>query len=225
MHGAQEESEIMKSVVVFDYGFGNVRSMMRALANQDLDVTLTSDYRKALEADGLVVPGVGAFGACMQGLRKVNGDNVIYDRLRAGRPVLGVCVGEQIMFTRGTEQDLDTPGLQLIDGEVSRLDADVVPHIGWDTVDAPEGSVLLNGVEGERFYFVHSYAAFTAAPADLTQFDIDLGDAEQKVAFCDYSRSHFVASYERGPLFATQFHPEKSAQAGARLLANWAAVL
>ena len=148
MHGAQEESEIMKSVVVFDYGFGNVRSMMRALANQDLDVTLTSDYRKALEADGLVVPGVGAFGACMQGLRKVNGDNVIYDRLRAGRPVLGVCVGEQIMFTRGTEHDLDTPGLQLIDGEVSRLDADVVPHIGWDTVDAPEGSVLLNGVEG-----------------------------------------------------------------------------
>ena len=146
MHGAQEESEIMKSVVVFDYGFGNVRSMMRALANQDLDVTLTSDYRKALEADGLVVPGVGAFGACMQGLRKVNGDNVIYDRLRAGRPVLGVCVGEQIMFTRGTEHDLDTPGLQLIDGEVSRLDADVVPHIGWDTVDAPEGSVLLNGV-------------------------------------------------------------------------------
>ena len=133
MHGAQEESEIMKSVVVFDYGFGNVRSMMRALANQDLDVTLTSDYRKALEADGLVVPGVGAFGACMQGLRKVNGDNVIYDRLRAGRPVLGVCVGEQIMFTRGTEHDLDTPGLQLIDGEVSRLDADVVPHIGWDT--------------------------------------------------------------------------------------------
>ena len=108
--------------------------MMRALANQDLDVTLTSDYRKALEADGLVVPGVGAFGACMQGLRKVNGDNVIYDRLRAGRPVLGVCVGEQIMFTRGTEHDLDTPGLQLIDGEVSRLDADVVPHIGWDTV-------------------------------------------------------------------------------------------
>lgn len=138
MHGAQEESEIMKSVVVFDYGFGNVRSMMRALANQGLDVTLTSDYRKALEADGLVVPGVGAFGACMQGLRKVNGDNVIYDRLRAGRPVLGVCVGEQIMFTRGTEHDLDTPGLQLIDGEVSRLDADVVPHIGWDTVDAPK---------------------------------------------------------------------------------------
>ena len=105
-----------------------------------------------------------------------------------------MCIRDR--FTRGTEHDLDTPGLQLIDGEVSRLDADVVPHIGWDTVDAPEGSVLLNGVEGERFYFVHSYAAFTAAPADLTQFDIDLGDAEQKVAFCDYSRSHFVASYE-----------------------------
>lgn len=147
----------------------------------------------------------------MQGLRKVNGDNVIYDRLRAGRPVLGVCVGEQIMFTRGTEHDLDTPGLQLIDGEVSRLDADVVPHIGWDTVDAPEGSVLLNGVEGERFYFVHSYAAFTAAPADLTQFDIDLGDAEQKVAFCVNAAAISWPAMTRASGFATQFHPEKSA--------------
>lgn len=155
----------------------------------------------------------------------MNGDNVIYDRLRAGRPVLGVCVGEQIMFTRGTEHDLDTPGLQLIDGEVSRLDADVVPHIGWDTVDAPEGSVLLKAWRANGSISCTPTPLSPRRPADLTQFDIDLGDAEQKVAFCDYSRSHFVASYERGPLFATQFHPEKSAQAGARLLANWAAVL
>lgn len=140
----------MKTVVVFDYGFGNVRSMVRALADQGLDVTLTSGYRQALEADGLVVPGVGAYGACMEGLRKVSGDRVIYDRLRADRPVLGVCVGEQIMFTEGEEHGVDTEGLGLIGGAVTRLDADVVPHMGWDTVQAPEGSILLDGVEDER---------------------------------------------------------------------------
>ena len=148
----------MTSVVVFDYGFGNVRSMVRALANLDLDVTLTSDHRQALEADGLVVPGVGAFGACMEGLKSVGGDRVIKDRLRAGRPVLGVCVGEQIMFERGMEHGDGTPGLGLIKGDVELLDADVVPHMGWNTVEAPEGSVLLKGVENERFYFVHSFA-------------------------------------------------------------------
>jgi len=144
----------MTSVVVFDYGFGNVRSMVRALADLDLDVTLTSDHRQALEANGLVVPGVGAFGACMEGLKSVGGDTVIKDRLRAGRPVLGVCVGEQIMFERGMEHGTGTPGLGLIKGDVELLDADVVPHMGWDTVEAPEGSVLMKGVEGERFYFV-----------------------------------------------------------------------
>lgn len=215
----------MTSVVVFDYGFGNVRSMVRALANLKLDVTLTSDYRSALEADGLVVPGVGAFGACMEGLRQVRGDRVIYDRLRAGRPVLGVCVGEQIMFSSGSEHGERQSGLGLIDGSVSLLDADVVPHMGWDTVDAAESSVLLDGVEGERFYFVHSYAATDASPADVSGLEIDFGSAAQRVTWCDYGRSRFVAAYERGPLFATQFHPEKSAEAGARLLRNWVAVL
>ena len=210
---------------MFDYGFGNVRSMMRALADQGLDVTLTSDYRQALEADGLVVPGVGAYGACMEGLRKVSGDRVIYDRLRADRPVLGVCVGEQIMFTEGEEHGVDTEGLGLIGGAVTRLDADVVPHMGWDTVQAPEGSILLDGVEHERFYFVHSYAACEVTPADTSEYEIDFADAPERVAWCTYGRSRFVAAYEHGPLFATQFHPEKSAQAGARLLRNWANVL
>ena len=185
----------MTSVVVFDYGFGNVRSMVRALANLDLDVTLTSDHRQALEANGLVVPGVGAFGACMEGLKSVGGDTVIKDRLRAGRPVLGV----------------------------ELLDADVVPHMGWDTVEAPEGSVLMKGVEGERFYFVHSFAAMNAAPADMSGDQLDFGDAEERVTWCTYGRSRFVAAYERGPLFATQFHPEKSAEAGSQLLRNWIA--
>lgn len=213
----------MTSVVVFDYGFGNVRSMVRALANLGVDVTLTSDYRQALEADGLVVPGVGAFAACMTGLKALSGDRVITDRLRAGRPVLGVCVGEQIMFERGRERGHEADGLGLISGNVELLDADVVPHMGWDTVDAPSDSVLMDGVGEERFYFVHSYAAMDAHPADLSRFDIDLGDAPERITWCDYGRSRFVAAYERGPLCATQFHPEKSAEAGARLLKNWIA--
>ena len=164
----------MTSVVVFDYGFGNVRSMVRALANLGLDTTLTSDYRQALEADGMVVPGVGAFAACMTGLREVSGDRVILDRLRTGRPVLGVCVGEQIMFERGNEHADTTEGLGLIGGTVDLLDADVVPHMGWDTVEAPSGSALLEGVENERFYFVHSYAAMSATAKDLSAEQVDL---------------------------------------------------
>lgn len=211
----------MTSVVVFDYGFGNVRSMVRALANLGLDVTLTSDYRQSVDADGLVVPGVGAFGACVESLRNVGGDRVVYDRLRAGRPVLGVCVGEQIMFDHGNELGNPADGLGLIHGEVNLLDADVVPHMGWDTIEAPQGSVLLRGLTGERFYFVHSYAAMDAQPVENGTQEIDFGDEQQKVTWCTYGRSRFVAAYERGPLFATQFHPEKSAEAGAQLLRNW----
>lgn len=215
----------MKTVVVLDYGFGNVRSMVRALADQGLDVTLTSNYRQALEADGLVVPGVGAFGACMEGLRKVDGDRVIYDRLRAERPVLGVCVGEQIMFEEGQEHEVSTEGLGLIGGQVVRLEADVVPHMGWDTIEANPDSLLLNGIEDERFYYVHSYAACEVYPVDTSEYHIDFADAPEHVSWCTYGESHFVAAYEHGPLFATQFHPEKSAQAGAQLLRNWASIL
>ena len=179
----------MTSVVVFDYGFGNVRSMVRALANLGLDTTLTSDYRQALEADGMVVPGVGAFTACMTGLREVSGDRVILDRLRAGRPVLGVCVGEQIMFERGNEHADTTEGLGLIGGT-------------------------------ERFYFVHSYAAMSATAKDLSAEQVDLG-GDEHITWCTYGRSRFVAAYERGPLSVTQFHPEKSADAGKQLLRNW----
>lgn len=232
----------MTAVVVFDYGFGNVRSMMRALAHIGLEPTLTSNHRQALEADGLVVPGVGAFAACMDGLKAVGGDRTIIERLKAGRPVLGVCVGLQIMFAQGSEGGTVAKGLGVIDGSVDLLDAEVVPHMGWDTIAAPKGSVILRGLEDQRFYFVHSYASMsasvparpvaaanaTAMQADEyhghTQSSIDEVDT-QKVGFCDYGRSHFVASYERGPLSATQFHPEKSGEAGAQLLKNWAATL
>ena len=171
----------MTTAVVFDYGFGNVRSMVRALANLGVNTTLTSDYRQSLEADGLVVPGVGAFAACMEGLKKVDGDRVIYDRIRAGRPVLGVCVGEQIMFEHGLEHGAHAAGIGLIGGSVNLLDADVVPHMGWDTIEAAPDSVLLNGVENERFYFVHSYAAMEVKPADTSRFDIDLSDSPERV--------------------------------------------
>lgn len=213
----------MTKAVVFDYGFGNVRSMVRALANLGVDTTLTSDYRQALEADGLVVPGVGAFAACMAGLKKVDGDRVVYDRIRAGRPVLGVCVGEQIMFEHGLEHGDHADGLGLIGGSVDLLDADVVPHMGWDTVEADPDSTLLKGVEGERFYFVHSYAAMAVTAADTAPFSIDLSGYDEHVSWCRYGRSRFVAAYERGPLSATQFHPEKSGDAGAQLLRNWVA--
>lgn len=210
----------MTTAVVFDYGFGNVRSMVRALARLGVDTTLTSDYRQALEADGLVVPGVGAFAACMQGLKKVSGDRVVLDRLRAGRSVLGVCVGEQVMFEVGCEHGIETPGIGLIGGSVNPLDADVVPHMGWDTVEPDPGMTLLKGIEGERFYFVHSYAAHEVL--DIADQQVELS-GEQRVAWCQYGRSRFVAAYERASLFATQFHPEKSGDAGSQLLENWIA--
>lgn len=213
----------MTTAVVFDYGFGNVRSMVRALARLGVDTSLTSDYRQALEADGLVVPGVGAFAACMEGLKRAAGDRVIYDRIRAGRPVLGVCVGEQVLFSIGREHGVETKGLGLIEGSVDPLDADVVPHMGWDTLDAAPGTSLLHGLEHERFYFVHSYAAHAAAPADTSAMEIDLSGADEHIGWCEYGRSRFVAAYERGPLAATQFHPEKSGDAGAELLKNWIA--
>jgi glutamine amidotransferase len=211
----------MTSVVVFDYGFGNVRSMMRALSNIGLDVTLTSDYHQALEAEGLVVPGVGAFAACMQGIKAVGGDRVIYDRLRGERPVLGVCVGEQVMFEHGEEHGVQSDGLALIGGDVRLLDADIVPHMGWDTVHVAPESTLFKGIEDERFYFVHSYAAQEVHAADTSSLHIDFADEPEHITWCDVERCHIVAAYERGALSATQFHPEKSASVGAQLLRNW----
>ena len=211
----------MTSVVVFDYGFGNVRSMVRALMSLGLDVTLTSDHHQAVAADGLVVPGVGAFAACVQGLRDVGGDAVILERLSHDSPVLGVCVGEQIMFDSGIEHGVDEPGLGLIAGFVDHLDADVVPHMGWNTVEADSDSVLFSGIGDERFYFVHSFAALDIPERKELHLSKSFDKAPERIAWCTYGRSRFVAAYERGPLSATQFHPEKSAQAGLQLLRNW----
>ena len=194
------------SVVVLDYGSGNTRSAVRALERAGAEVTLTADRSAAMDCDGLVVPGVGAFAACVEGIRAVRGHEVIGRRLAGGRPVLGICVGMQVLFAEGVEHGVDTVGLDEWPGVVERLQAPVVPHMGWNTVEVPEGSTLFAGVEQERFYFVHSYAA-KQAPATA-------------VTWAEHGE-RFVAALERGALSATQFHPEKSGTAGLALLANW----
>jgi imidazole glycerol-phosphate synthase subunit HisH len=199
-------------VVVLDHGSGNLRSAQRALARAGASVSVTSDLAAAAVADGLVVPGVGAFAACMAGIDALGAGPVITERVGAGRPVLGICVGAQILFDHGDEHGKVVEGLGLLPGGVSRLDAARVPHMGWNTVAAPAGSRLFAEVpDGARFYFVHSYAA---RPTDA------LTATGALVALCDHG-GPFVAAVERGALAATQFHPEKSGDAGAALLRAW----
>jgi imidazole glycerol-phosphate synthase subunit HisH len=197
-------------IAVLDYGSGNLRSAQRALARVGADAEVTADHDAALTADGLVVPGVGAFAACMAGLREIRGDHLIGKRLAGQRPVLGICVGMQILFATGVEHGVATDGCGLWPAAVERLDAPVLPHMGWNTVQAPAGSLLFAGLDpGTRFYFVHSYAVRTwdsAEPALVTWAE---------------HGEWFAAAVEDGPLSATQFHPEKSGDAGAVLLRNW----
>jgi glutamine amidotransferase len=200
----------VKSVVVLDYGSGNLRSAQRALERVGAAVEVTSDPAAAAAADGLVVPGVGAYEACMTGLRGVGGEKIVADRLAAGRPVLGICVGMQILFARGVEFGVETQGCAQWPGSVVRLDAPVIPHMGWNVVAAAPGSALFKGLDADtRFYFVHSYAA--------QQWE---GDPD---ALLTWATHHvpFLAAVEDGALSATQFHPEKSGDAGAALLSNW----
>ncbi len=203
----------MSTVVVLDYGSGNVRSAVRALERAGAEVELTADEAAATAADGLVVPGVGAFAACMSGLTAVSARRILDRRLAAGRPVLGICVGMQVLFSTGVEHGVETAGLGLLPGRVTPLIAPVIPHMGWNTVDAPADSVLFNGLDGSRFYFVHSYGVPAASPLP-----------EHRVSTTEHGE-RFVAAVESELLSATQFHPEKSGDAGARLLRNWLATL
>ena len=199
-----------RKVTVLDYGSGNLRSAQRALERVGAEVEVTADPGAAANADGLVVPGVGAFEACMTGLRAIGGEKIIADRVSHGRPVLGICVGMQILFARGVEFGVESVGCGQWPGAVTRLDAPVIPHMGWNVVQAAPGSVLFKGLDADtRFYFVHSYAAqsWEGDPAALLTW------ATHHVPF--------LAAVEDGPLAATQFHPEKSGDAGATLLANW----
>lgn len=205
---------IAPRVVVIDYGSGNVHSAAKALAEAGANVELTRNRDSVLSADGLVVPGVGAFGAVMDQLNEINAGELIDKRLVAGKPVLGICVGLQVMFELGVEHGLETAGLAQWPGTVQKLDAPILPHIGWNTVESAKNSKLFNGIEHERFYFVHSYGVKN------WELVVDGPLAAPKVTWGDYG-GKFIAAVENGPLSATQFHPEKSGQAGIKLLNNW----
>jgi glutamine amidotransferase len=206
------------SVVVLDYGSGNVHSAAKALELAGARVTLTADRSAAEAADGLVVPGVGAFEAVANQLAAVRGGAIVEKRLTGSRPVLGICVGMQVLFDHGVERGNDTPGLGEWPGVVTELDAPILPHIGWNTVEAPADSRLFEGIADERFYFVHSYAA--------QNWELEVHDPfpQPRLTWATHG-SRFLAAVENGPLMATQFHPEKSGEAGIRLLTNWLTTL
>ena len=194
-------------IAILDYGSGNVRSALRAFERAGKEVLLTSDYSVALEAEGLVVPGVGAFGACMQGLKSVRGDQLVRERISLSRPTIGICVGMQILFAEGVEHG-QHQGVGVWPSTVEKLPAPVLPHMGWNTVVTAPGSQLFKGVEGESFYFVHSYGVTSPVEGSALH------------SWSDYD-TRFLAAIEDGVISATQFHPEKSGDAGLQLIKNW----
>lgn len=203
-----------KKIVIFDYGIGNLHSAAQAFTAAGADVTVTKNRLQVMEADGLVVPGVGAFSSVVAGLTAVHGPELIGRRLAGARPVFGICVGMQVLFETGHEGESSTEGLAEWPGSVQKLHAPILPHMGWNQVRTTPESTIFRGVEEEYFYFVHSYAAKT--------WELDPGPAFKRpaVTWAEYGED-FVAAVENGPLTATQFHPEKSGNAGLRLISNW----
>jgi imidazole glycerol-phosphate synthase subunit HisH len=205
-----------RRIVILDYGSGNLHSAERAVARAapSATVVVSADVDRATDADGLVVPGVGAFAACMAGLTEVGGPAVVRARIAAGAPTLGICVGHQVLFEAGVEHGTETPGCAVWPGTVERLAAERLPHMGWNTVAAPTDSGLFDGVAHEQFYFVHSYGVRRLAEAP-----------GRRITWAEHGADRFVAAVEEGPIWSTQFHPEKSGNAGAALLRNWVATL
>ena len=203
-----------KRVVVLDYGSGNLRSAERAVAHAGADVVVTADPEQALAADGLVVPGVGAFAACMAGLTAVGGPELIARRLAEAKPVLAICVGHQILFEAGVEHGVRAAGCAVWPGLVEELPVRRLPHMGWNTVQPAADTELFAGIEDERFCFVHSYGV-----RELPEVP------GRRITWAEHEDERFVAAVEEGPLWSTQFHPEKSGESGTRLLRNWVATL
>ncbi len=195
-------------IAVLDYGSGNIRSAQRACESTGHETVITSNPAIALSADGLVVPGVGAFAACINALRAIGGDQVIEERIRHNRPVLGICVGMQILFQSSEEDQYQSRGLGFFNGRIKKLAHPVLPQVGWNIVEAPSDSQLFRSLSKESFYFVHSYAAIDDEP-------------DAKVTYAEHG-SRFIAAIERGAVSAVQFHPEKSGRAGLQLISQWA---
>ena len=203
-----------KQIVILDYGFGNIRSAQKVFQKIGAQTEISNDYQKCLNADGLVIPGVGAFKACMQGILKVKANEIVDKRLSGGRNVLGICVGMQIMFEQGTEHGETITGLGQWPGVVDEIENPILPHMGWNEVEVDSRSIIFKGVEDQKFYFVHSYAAK----------DLNLNHSEkfeQPIKHFTTYGEKFLASVENNALVATQFHPEKSGEAGILLLKNW----
>lgn len=194
-------------VALLDYGVGNLHSAAKALDRAGAEVRVVPTVAEAAGAAGLVVPGVGAYGACLRGLATAGGPAAVAGWLEGGRPLLGICVGMQLLF-EASEEGPVSDGVGVVPGKLRRLTGQVkIPHIGWDEVTVRPGSRLLAGLgDGTRFYFVHSYAPEP--------------DGQAVAAVCDYG-GRFAAAVEHGNLFGTQFHPEKSGAAGLALLANF----
>lgn len=197
-------------IAILDYGSGNLRSAQRAFELSGHETLVTSDPTICLESDGLVVPGVGAYGACMDQLIAAGGQEIINQRVAMERPLIGICVGMQILFEGGSEKG-GHKGLGVFNGEVSQIDAPILPHIGWNSVSADSNSTILRGLDGELFYFVHSFAAKEAV-------------TDSANSYCNYGEN-FLAAVERGYVSAVQFHPEKSGAVGAKLIVNWVGTL
>jgi glutamine amidotransferase len=197
-------------IAVLDYGIGNLRSAEKALQHLGVDAALTTDPAVARQAAGVVLPGVGAFGRCMEQLRESGLEPVVHEAVEAGKPFLGICVGMQMLFD-ASEEAPGVKGLGIIPGEVRKLTVTTerLPHMGWNTVQIRTGSKLFSGIgEGSWLYFVHSYAP--------------VPDDDGVVAATTEYGGRVVAAVEQGALWATQFHPEKSAVNGLQLLKNFA---
>lgn len=197
---------------VLDYGSGNLHSVCRALDAAGAQVHLSSSPAEFGNCHGLVVPGVGAFAACMSQLRAGGGADLVRSWANRARPLLGVCVGHQVLFASGDEHGRVSDGIGVFDGAVTELTSTRLPHMGWNVVEPAAGSRLLAQLAGERFYFVHSYGAHSAPSGAL-------------VSWVEHEGDRCVAAVERGAVCSTQFHPEKSGRAGARLLRNWLGIV
>jgi imidazole glycerol-phosphate synthase subunit HisH len=192
---------------VLDYDAGNVRSARRGIESAGADAAITSEPEAAAGADALVIPGVGHFGTCSRRLRERGLEDVVRAFIADGRPVLGICVGMQLLYA-GSEES-DEPGLGLLPGRVVRFpDRAIVPHMGWDVVDVTRPDPALAGIDGRRLYFAHSYYAVP-------------DDESHVLARCTYGGESFPCAVREGSVLGTQFHPEKSGAVGARLLADW----